>query len=38
VRTEKTYDEIQLNNEIKIRLAAFEASNRDFPDDLFETK
>jgi predicted ATP-binding protein involved in virulence len=38
LRTEKTYDEIQLNNEIKTRLAAFEASDRDFPDDLFETK
>jgi len=38
VRTEETYDEIQLNNEIKARLAAFEASDRDFPDDLFEIK
>jgi predicted ATP-binding protein involved in virulence len=38
VRTEETYDEIQLNNEIKARLAAFEASDRDFPDDLFKTE
>jgi len=37
VRTEETYDEVQLNDEIKARLAAFEASDRDFPDDLFET-
>ena len=36
VRTEETYDEIQINDEIKTRLAAFEASDRDFPDDLFE--
>jgi predicted ATP-dependent endonuclease of OLD family len=38
MRTEETYDEIELNNEIEARLAAFEASDRDFPDDLFETQ
>jgi len=38
MRTEETYDEIELNDEIEARLAAFEASDRDFPDDLFETQ
>jgi len=36
MRTEETYDEIRLNDEIEARLAAFEASDRDFHDDLFD--
>lgn len=36
VRTEKTYDEVLKNNEIQKRLDAFEKSNQEFPDDLFE--
>jgi len=36
IRTEETYDEVQLNDEIKARLAAFESSDREFSDDLFE--
>jgi len=36
IRTEETYDEVQLNEEIKARLAMFEASDREVPDDLFE--
>ena len=36
VRTEETYDEIKLNDEIRASLKAFEASRDDFPDDLFE--
>jgi len=36
VRTEETYDEVKLNDEIRASLKAFEASHEDFPDDLFE--
>ncbi len=36
VRTEETYDELKLNDEIRASLKAFEASRDDFPDDLFE--
>ncbi len=34
IRTEEIYDEVQLNDEIKARLAAFEASDREVPDDI----
>jgi len=37
-RTEDTYDEVELNNEIKARLAVFEASDKLFSDDLFEQR
>ncbi|RKZ61207.1 MAG: hypothetical protein DRR08_09275 [Candidatus Parabeggiatoa sp. nov. 2] len=36
VRTEETYDDVKLNDEIRASLKAFEASRDDFPDDLFE--
>jgi len=36
VRTEETYDEVKLNDEIRASLKAFEKSKDDFPDDLFE--
>jgi len=38
VRTEDTYDEMRRNDEIRLGLKAFEESDMDFPDDLFETK
>lgn len=36
VRTEETYDEVKLNDEIRASLKAFEESKDDFPDNLFE--
>ncbi len=36
VRMEDTYDEIESVDTIKARLKAFEESDRNFPDDLFE--
>jgi predicted ATP-dependent endonuclease of OLD family len=36
IRTEETYDDIKLNDEIRASLKAFEASKDDFPDDLFD--
>ncbi len=33
---EDTYDEIDSVDKIKARLKAFEESERDFPDELFE--
>ena len=35
-RTEDTYDQMKKNDEIGARPKAFEESDRDFPDDLFE--
>jgi predicted ATP-binding protein involved in virulence len=37
VRTEDSYDEMTKNDEIRARLKAFEDSDMDFPDALFET-
>ncbi|MEN8218932.1 MAG: AAA family ATPase [Pseudomonadota bacterium] len=37
LRTEETYDEAKLNDEIRASLKAFEESEDDFPDDLFIT-
>ncbi len=36
IRMEDTYDEIESVDKIKARLKAFEESDRNFPDDLFE--
>jgi len=36
IRMEDTYDEIESVDQIKARLKAFEESDRNFPDDLFE--
>ncbi len=38
VRTEDSYDEMMRNDEIRSRLKAFEESDMDFSDDLFETE
>ena len=38
VRTEDSYGEMTRNDEIRSRLKAFEESDMDFPDDLFETE
>ena len=36
VRTEDSYDEMTMNDEIRARLEEFEESDMDFPDELFE--